>query len=321
MMEEKMINETKRSLSRRDFLVKAGALTAGMAVAGGLLGSASVAVAAPTDLPFPFKATSSVLDLERVRKRGYDYYFSKGGCMSAAAVSLLDELRSTGAGDIWNSIPDDLFKYGAGGVNSWGTLCGALNGALYILQLAMGPGPDFDKAANEILAWYTRFPFPSSTSAKYDHYAISPKHVTTVSYSPLCHNSVSRWCKEASSAAQYNRSVGVASNEKKDRCAKLSGDVAAKAALLLNQWKAGKLTAVALFSSEVNYCFSCHAPNNVNTGYPKQDSVSPNYKDDEQGKMECNECHGDEHNTAGSGSSNIHIEQEDCIVCHDINPK
>lgn len=320
MLEKNRISATKEAFSRRDFLVKAGTLTAGMAVAGSILGSANTANAAPTALPFPFKNTSSVFDLERIRKRGYDYYFTKGGCMSAAAVSLLDELRTTGAGDIWNSIPDDLFKYGAGGITSWGTLCGALNGALYILQLTMGPGSDFDKAANELMAWYTRFPFPSATSAKYDHYGISPKHVQTISYSPLCHNSVSRWCKEATSATQYDRSIGVNSNEKKDRCAKLSGDVAAKAALLLNQWKAGKLRAIALFSSEANYCFSCHAPGNVNAGYKKQ-TIGTQYKDDEQGKMECLECHGDEHNAAGAGNTNIHDGQSDCLSCHDINTK
>lgn len=138
--------------------------------------------------------------------------------MYGAAYALLEVLKEE-PNSPYASIPVDMFKYGAGGAYSWGTLCGALNGALAVINLATDKHPE---VGNELIGWYTFFPFPSD---KHEAYCKIPKQVTTVTKSPLCHASVSIWC--AAAGAKVN------SEEKKDRCAKLTGDTAAHAAELL----------------------------------------------------------------------------------------
>ena len=56
--------------------------------------------------------------------------------------------------------------------------------------------------------------------------------VTSVSDSPLCHASNAKWISRSG--------FGLASAERKERCARLTADVAAKAVELLNAYKAGK---------------------------------------------------------------------------------
>lgn len=158
-----------------------------------------------------------------------------------------------------------MFKYGKGGALAWGTLCGALNGSLAVINLATGN--DVDKVGNELMGWYTEFPFPTN---KLDSIAKFPNQITTVAKSPLCHASVSIWCNEAN--AKIN------SDEKADRCGKVSGDTAAMAAEFLNQWKAGKFALVYKPSSEFASCITCH-------------NGASSVLDNEQGKMNCVVCH------------------------------
>ncbi|MHB1126988.1 MAG: C-GCAxxG-C-C family (seleno)protein [Bacillota bacterium] len=220
-------------------------------------------VAAPTTLtapawPWPYKK----LDPEVVRKRGYEEYF-KGGCMYGAAAALLMTLREE-VGAPYDLIPLDIYKYGAGGVSSWGTLCGALNGSCAVINMVT---KDYGALTNELLGWYTEVPFPTN---KYDAYCKFPKQVTTVSKSPLCHASVSLWCDAA--GAKVN------GDEKKDRCAKVTGDTAAKSVEILNAQMAGSFVAVFKASEEFSHCMSCHTGAN-------------SMLDNEQGKMNCISCH------------------------------
>lgn len=290
MLEEKKMADKNEGISRRDFMAKAGALTAGMAVAGGIMGALVTGKAeAVAVLPFPYKR----LNLDQVRKRAFDAYF-EANCCYGAAKGLLVSLREVcGPGSPWDNIPIDLFKFGGGGVNSWGTLCGALNGSLYVMNMAAG-SPKVNGIGNELMGWYTKFPFPTT---KLDTYSPFKSQVKTVANSPLCHNSVSIWCETA--GARVN------SDAKKHRCAKLTGDVAAKAAELMNALLVYKTFVPAFkFDADTNFCMSCHAPGNSTT--PNTD---PQYNlDNEQGKMTCGECHDDEHNHAAYS--------DDCSVCH-----
>ncbi|MHB1420595.1 MAG: C-GCAxxG-C-C family (seleno)protein [Bacillota bacterium] len=202
------------------------------------------------------------LDPEVVRKRGYEEYFT-GGCMYGAAAALLINLRAE-LGAPYDLIPLDIYKYGAGGVASWGTLCGALNGSSAVINMVT---KDYSGIINELFGWYTEFPFPSN---KHEAYCKFPKQVTTVSKSPLCHASVSTWCDAAGAK--------VSSDEKKDRCAKLTGDTAARAVEMLNAQMAGSFVAVFKASEEFSHCMSCH------TG-------ATSLLDNEQGKMNCISCH------------------------------
>lgn len=282
-MKEENANKQSQEigLNRRKFITTAGVLATGLIVTG-LTGCSNttaenvekdskqdnvVAVAqagAAPDLPWKYNK----LDVELVRKRAYEGY-PNGGCCYTVAKALLDTLAETSGGH-WASIPSEMFLFGAGGAYSWGTLCGALNGALPIINLASDKHKDI---GNELIGWYTKFPFPSD---KFESYCKIKKQITTIADSPLCHVSVSKWA--AAAGAKINE------KEKKDRCAKVSGDTAAKAAELLNQALENKVVLAYKVSDEFSHCMSCHQG---------KDSL----RDDEQGKMDCLYCHGDHSKT------------------------
>jgi len=256
------MSEENQTVSRRKFLVGSAAFAVGAVAAGVTAGiKPKVAAAAAPPLPFPYLT----LDVNLVRQRGYNNYFT-GGCMYASAKALLETLFET-VGAPWDSIPADMFKFGKGGALNWGTLCGALNGSLAVIELAAGTAAE--TIGPELLGWYTKFPFPSSAHETYCHI---PNQVTTVCDSALCHQSVSLWCDAAGAT--------VNSVEKKDRCAKLAGDTAAKAAELLNAWKAGTFAAVYQPDADFARCLPCH--------------VGPTSRyDNAQGQLDCLECHTD----------------------------
>ncbi|MEW6769868.1 MAG: C-GCAxxG-C-C family (seleno)protein [Bacillota bacterium] len=254
-----------KKLSRKEFLVGAGGLIAGALTAGTLSGvfGLSEAKAGTPSLPWPWPRSG--LDVDKVRIRAFEGY-QKNGCCYGAAKALLDTLAET-AGGPWNTIPPEMFVFGSGGAVHWGTLCGALNGCLPVMTLATGK-EGVSKLGHELMGWYTVFPFPSATL---DYLTPDYKNqVQTVSKSPLCHNSVSIWC-----AASGER---VKSAARKARCAKLTGDVAARAAELLNQWYAGSFTPVFQLDPTTQECISCHVG-------------KESLLDDAVGSMTCTECH------------------------------
>lgn len=212
--------------------------------------------------PWPYKK----LDPEVVRKRGYENYF-KGGCMYGTASALLITLVEE-VGFPYNVIPIDMFKYGAGGSVSWGTLCGALNGAGAVINMVT---KDYSKLIGELNGWYTEFPFPTN---KHEAYCKIKNQITTVSKSPLCHVSVSTWVNANNPIQKVNE------DGKKDRCAKLSGDVAAYTVQLLNDAVDQKFVANYKPAAVFSHCAGCH------TG-PKS------LLDNQQGQMNCVLCHDD----------------------------
>jgi hypothetical protein len=252
-----------KNYDRRNFLRNLGLLAAGAVVStgvGSLVNPQTVQAAAPA-LPWAF----ATLDTAVIRKRAYDNYWV-GGCMYASGKALLDTLYET-SGAPWDSIPADMFKYGKGGAFNWGTLCGALNGSLYVINLATGTS--VDQLGPELIGWYTTNLFPSNLM---DSYARFTNVKQTVSDSPLCHLSVGKWAE----ASRF----GINSDEKKDRCAKVAADTAAKAAELINAWKAGTFSGVYVPAAEFASCLSCH-------------NGAASQLDNEQGLANCTECHED----------------------------
>jgi len=252
----------QENLSRRKFFIGSAAFAVGAVAAGATMGiNPKVVAAAAPPIPFPYE----IIDVDLVRRRGYDYYFT-GGCMYTVAKALLDTLVET-VGAPWDTIPADMFKFGKGGAVNWGTLCGALNGCFAVIELASGNAAE--TIGPELMGWYTRFPFPSSA---HEGYCKVPNQITTISDSPLCHQSVTQWSVAAGDK--------ISSAEKKDRCAKLAGDTAAKTAELLNQWKLGTFVVGYKPDADIARCFPCH--------------VGPtSRKDNVQAQMDCLECHTD----------------------------
>ena len=236
---------------RRNFLAQTGLLMTGIGVgAAGLntvLQASEEKGAAAPKWPWPYKA----LDVEKVRKLGHKYYY-EGGCMYGACGGLLSALIEE-VGYPYTTFPHDMMRYGGGGISGWGTVCGSLNGACAIITLVAGPA--YGKITNELMAWYGTTPFPSETANRYavnhdylvQEYKTDAALPTTVSGSPLCHVSVNTWCRATGFAS--------GSNQRAERCARLTGDVAAQAAQLLNAHFAGTLVTGEFEKSE---CSSCH---------------------------------------------------------------
>lgn len=244
--------ETKRDdkkLARRTFLAQSGLVATGIGVAGlntALDAEAGDEAAAHT-WPWPYQE----LDVELVRKRGHSHYY-QGGCMYGSSGGLLSVLREE-IGQPYTGFPHDMMRYGSGGIAGWGTVCGSLNGACAMITLIAGKS--YGQLVNELMAWYGTTPFPSDKANRYaanheylvDEYKTDAVLPTTISNSPLCHVSVNTWC----------RSTGFASGSRQraERCARLTGDVAAKAAELLNLHIRGEF---AVSDFEQNECTGCH---------------------------------------------------------------
>lgn len=254
-------------MSRREFLVGAGGFAAGVAAAsvlgGSLIPKAEAAAAVPP-APWPYVQ----LDPDVVAKKGYQYY-AEGGCMYGAGRAIIEALREK-VGAPYDVFPLDMLRYGGAGVASWGTLCGALNGACAAVALIV-PKADVNKINGELLGWYTKTPFPGSG---FDSYAKFKGQKQSVAGSPLCHASVSNWC----AASGFKES----SAERKDRCAKLTGEVAAKAAEMVNAYYAQKFAAGFKPSAATAECMGCH----VGAGSALENSL---------GKQECATCHPNAH--------------------------
>jgi hypothetical protein len=259
----------KKDVSRRSFLkttgiglgVAAGALMFGTGVAGAQTQGGIVAEA-----PLPYVD----LDPEEARLRAHAAYF-RSGCAYATFYAIVSMLRDN-VGGPYNHIPLRMLGYGRGGAASWGTLCGTLNGAGAAINL-VAPDADVNKILGELIGWYTITPFPSQESDdvaaakgyKYDAKDyIAVALPTSVSNSPLCHASVTNWINKSGFAAS--------APERAERCARLCGDVAAKAVAMLNEWKTGTFVATFKVSEETAGCLSCHGSDQI-------------------GKMACTSCH------------------------------
>lgn len=115
----------------------------------------------------------------------------------------------------------------------YGTLCGALNGAAAAIQLVTDE-ETAAKVITEMLNWYATTALPTGTSSQYavnheflvDELKAEEALHQNVAGNVLCNISVSKWSQVAGFAS--------GSDERKERCARLAGDVAAKPVELLN---------------------------------------------------------------------------------------
>ncbi|MDP2790788.1 MAG: C-GCAxxG-C-C family protein [Rectinemataceae bacterium] len=266
-----------KEVSRRGFMkatgvgigLAAGALVFGTSIVGAQTQSAPSGTIPEAPMPFV------PLDPAEARLRGHAGYY-KAGCAYGGFSAILSMLREK-VGGPFNQIPLRMLGYGRAGVGNWGTLCGALNGACAAINL-VAPDADVNKMAAELLGWYGKQAFPSAEATaiamaggfrfteKKDYPRIDL--VTSVSDSPLCHVSNAKWIATSG--------FKLPSAERKERCARLTGDVAAKAAEILNAWKAGTFKPEFVLDAATATCLSCH-------------------DGDQEGKMTCLTCHDGKH--------------------------
>lgn len=268
----------KREITRKEFL--AGTTKCVMAASAGAvamavipasarqLGRAGVIDKAVTPWPWPYKT----LDPEDVRKRAHKYYFD-GGCGYGAFNGLISALGDT-VGEPFSSVPPQMMYFAGGGGAGWGTLCGALNGAALAISLVVDRA-NASTMVSELLGWYTNEPFPSAIS---NDYAVRRMFMVnkndkpllqTVAGSTLCHASVTLWCTEAR--------IKASAPERGERCARLTGDCAARSVEMLNAFFSGQFKAAFVPPKSVTECQSCHGAVLVN--------VQPTVK------MDCQQCH------------------------------
>jgi hypothetical protein len=186
----------------------------------------------------------------------------EGGCMYglfAAIIATMSKMQE----EPFSSFPVHMMKYGAGGVGHWGSLCGTINGGAAIIGLFERNKERQEKLIAQLFSWYEAAELPGFRPHEGGDSPAMPK---SVAGSVLCHVSAGKWCKIAGSE--------VGSPEMKERCRRLTADVAIKTVELLN----ANLQSPCEFagpSAEVKSCLSCH-------GKELHDTM---------GKMQCNGCH------------------------------
>ncbi len=180
------------------------------------------------ETPWPY----AELDVEQVRKLGHWGYY-EGGCGYGAFYALLTPLQEV-VGAPYTGVPAHMMAFGRGGIVDEGDLCGALLGALAAINLVADA--EHEPLAEALLAYYRETPLPTDTvnalaregkllvENDFTGHVIEP----TVAGSVSCRHSRREWMR---TTGHRRRSPA-----RSERCARITGDVAAKAAELLNQW-------------------------------------------------------------------------------------
>ncbi len=194
-------------------------------------------------------------------------YYSEGSCMYATVRSVLSQLAGI-AGEPYASFPYHMFRYGHGGVGGQGSVCGALNGAAALIGLLISGKSVQDRLIADIFQWYEKEPFPSFRPADP---VVDVTPVKSVPHSILCHVSNTSWSNDAG--------LEVSSDERKERCRRLTGDVARKVTVALNDVHADSYMANMHGDNSVNSCLACHGKEG------KLQNVSA--------RMSCSSCHSE----------------------------
>jgi hypothetical protein len=259
------------SISRREALgVIAGGVGATVVLGHGVAAAAIPAARAKPDVnekgslkhnPLPYEP----LDADYVGQLAYDLFYA-GRCQYGVTESIVQAL-SEKIGGPYLTYPTAAMRYGSGGVNGWATLCGAMNGAAYTIQLV---SPDPKPIIDELYTWAERSELPDpGFKPKNARYEITP----SVANSVICHASIAEWTKASGHTAF--------SKERDDRCGQLTASVARKVVLLLNAQAEGKFVAAFAPSEEVEECGGCH--------------LKGSRMENTRGKMECYACHAGVH--------------------------
>ena len=266
----------ENNLTRKDFLLKTSKAAVGITAVAGASGLITTAInAKPAITPWPWPYTQ--LDPEAVRLQAHYLYWNDKDCC-AGVFGAISQALATGIGEPWLSLPMEIMLYGRGGVSGWGTLCGAINGGLALISLVAEKAPS-SALLTELQGWYTQAELPSDTANQigvnggYLVHNFDGDLPQNISGSPLCHTSVTEWCIVANKK--------VSDVERKERCARIAGDCAAKTVEILNSYFAGTFTPTYVDPTTLTACLSCHGSagmNNVMT------------------RMDCQPCHGDPHN-------------------------
>ncbi|HZW04156.1 MAG TPA: C-GCAxxG-C-C family (seleno)protein [Anaerolineaceae bacterium] len=273
MSDESTPTPASKIESRRQFLKSAGVFAAAAAIAGCAQTPPPTpetiiqTVEVPTEVevvkevevekPLPAHPWTYVeLDPKQARILGHQNYFNVN-CCYGAFVAIVDALKEK-VGYPFDQFPSLMFAFGGGGMAGWGGTCGALIGAAAAINLLLPP-KEASPIISELVGWYTTTALPTKEA---NDLAANGEYVAEMvfagelpqseAHSMLCHASVTNWCQ----AAQ----LGSGSPEVKERCGRLTGDVAAKAVEMLNAKLAGSFAPAFAQDETTATCLGCHAP-------------------------------------------------------------
>jgi len=261
-----------KDLSRRHFMGSVVGL-AGMAVLPSVSlfsGRQRLTAEADPAWPLPYVA----LDPKPVMVLAHDSFFV-GGCAYGAFHAFIKIMREQ-VGDPFTAIPTQMLKFGKGGVIETGTLCGSLTGTLAAVNLV---STKWDQISKELIHWYAQTYLPTDVTNQMavDHDFNTIKYegalVQSLSGSPLCHVSVTRWCDLTKAT--------VTSDHRKERCGRVTADTIGKAIELLNLDLQGQYAPTFKATESTEKCLSCHGP--------KSEMANV------QAEMTCGQCHGNPH--------------------------
>lgn len=191
-------------------------------------------------------------------------HYDSGSCMYAAFKSIVSQLAEK-HGEPYSSFPVHMMKYGHGGVGGFGTLCGALNASGAIIGLFVSDKAAQDHLISELFRWHETTPLPVFIP---DNPVKDARLPAVISNSTLCHASNTNWIRESG--------YKINSDERKERCRRLTSDVVYHLTGLLNAYFSNSYTTAAATES-VRECMSCHG----DKGKIKNTSA----------KMTCSSCH------------------------------
>jgi Putative redox-active protein (C_GCAxxG_C_C) len=288
-----------KELSRRSMISRAGVALGGAVVGASILdgcasgtrassagatqpAGTSPAAASPRVADFPYERhlpSGYRLDPAPIREAGYHAYHV-GGCCHGAFSALVGHLATT-AGAPFDQLPLDFGKFGGGGVAGYGSICGAVLGSVLVVNMVVANPGARNTMMTDLMRWYEGNAFPAyvpatadaaETGLTLDFSAANLPRLQKKPESHLCHASVSGWC-----AANRVSAVGA---DKKARCARLTADVAGKAAEMLNAYLASHAYIGAAMDGSSSACTGCHTPTSTTTPVAAG--------------MRCGSCHEDE---------------------------
>jgi hypothetical protein len=283
----------EEQLGRRNMIARAGLALGGLVTLGSLPGCGGEESSPPPATPkvsdFPYQqhiAAGYQLDVGAIQEAAYHAYYA-GGCGHGSFSSLIGHLSST-VGAPFDAFPAAFGKFGAGGIDSYGSICGALLGSQLIFNMVVSDAVARKNMTWDLLRWYETYAFPVYVpvavdpleAVTLDFTGTDPARTDVVTATPkshLCHASVSGWC--------LVNGVTAGSGDKKARCARLTADVAGKAAAILNTYLAASPRAYGTIpTADPNgACDACHTASNV--------SAPPTFGPSVASDMTCVSCH------------------------------
>jgi len=258
-----------KPINRRDMLT---GLSVGTIMSLGLLDRETKAADAPTDGTNCWKYTK--IDPGKAADLAYEIY-PNGACMYAtvrAIVATVADATDPLTASMMMEFPFHMMGYGHAGISMVGSTCGAFNGGAAVIGLFVKDAVKRDAMIQELCTYYEQTELPKY-KPKDDKF---PNMQTVVPESVLCHISSGRW-RAAADAKMF-------SPQRADRCRRLTADIVAKTAELLNRYHADNACTFAPLTQPTATCFDCHGPKGT-----QADAIV---------KMNCASCH--EHDDAHS---------------------